>query len=150
MSGATVATTLYAQAAPVPSGTCEPQTVTSDVIDTTSTGGRSYDVRLTSEDSGEPIAFSVFEPDEIGRMSIFDLGARSRSLGSGQARTITLDPPVLPGNTDVERRLTAIEETLAKLVPPAPPENPKEDPPVDHEEEYATDVVQGLLSAIKL
>lgn len=95
--------------------------------------------------------FDLFEPDDLGRMSIFDLGARTRTLGSNQ--TITLNPPVLPGNSDLEQRLSKIEEALSKLSPPEPPvekEDPPVDPPEDPDHEYATDVVQDLLSAIKL
>lgn len=104
--------------------------------------------------------FGLYEPDEIGRMTVFDLGAHrfaqggtippGVTIGSGQARTITLDPPVLPGNTDLEQRLSKIEEVLAKLSPPQPPEETKEDPPVDPEDPYDPEITQGFLSAIKL
>lgn len=95
--------------------------------------------------------FGLYEPDEIGRMTVFDLGARTRTLGSENARTITLEPPVLPGNTDLEQRLTKIEEVLAKLSPPEPPEETKEDPPVvDPEDQYDPEITQDFLSAIKL
>lgn len=91
--------------------------------------------------------FGLWDPEEISKMSVFDLGARSRSLAAPQPPAF----PTLPGNSDLEARLSAIEETLSRLAPtePAPPEDaPVEEEPV--EDEIDSELASGLLASLTL
>jgi len=58
-------------------------------------------------------------------------------------------PPTLPGNSDVEKRLTQIEMTLAALVESKKPEDPPIDPEII-EDEFQPDAVASFLELIKL
>ncbi len=96
--------------------------------------------------------FDLWDPEEVGRMNIFDLGRRSLAKAA-------INPPsypALPGNSDLEQRLMKIEETLSRLAPPAqetePVTEPTEDAPDDPapviENELDPEAVSGLLDAL--
>lgn len=90
--------------------------------------------------------FDLLSPDDVGRMTVFDLG-RIPGLSNYPAYPTPPAPP-----SDVEQRLTKIEETLSRLAPPEPtpadtepPTAPVEPGPAD---ELDPDAVSGLLDAI--
>jgi len=76
------------------------------------------------------------------------------ALRGAQGHKEAPKPIEFPGNSDLERRLAALEAMITKLSGPVGPpvveedEDPEKDP--NPESEYDPDVIQGLLNTIKL
>lgn len=97
-----------------------------------------YDMGLNAPETDEESLRLLSLPPEL-------LAALRGSQGRTEPK-----PPVLPGNSDVDRRLAAMEAKIDDLMTrlSGPTGEPK--PPEPSEDEYSPDVVQDLLSAIKL
>lgn len=101
--------------------------------------------------------FGLWTPEDVGRMTVIDLGSRSRTMTSTTG-TMTVEdqgypvppaPPVAP-SPDLEQRLSKIEETLSRLAPPVVETEPTDAPadPGPVAEELDPDQVSGLLDSI--
>lgn len=72
------------------------------------------------------------------------------ALRGSQGRQGLPEPPVLPGNSSIEQRLSKLEEMINKLSAPVGEPKPPVEDELPAEDEYEPDVVQNLLGAIKL